>query len=102
MTIPTAPDGARDEQLTCAGFGGDGTMLCGTRENQGPRPHPGFIVGGLGFLTDLNSSRLRERCLYLDARVTLEARALPNTVRDTVRSDPRPQATCEHRAMFPA
>ncbi len=57
----------------------------------GPRsPSLGFNVGGLGFLTDVNSSRLRERCHKSGWPFTLEARALLERQFSGTPSDPDP------------
>lgn len=80
LTIPTAPDvGALTKQADLVlVFGGDGTMLRVAREMHGSAtPILGINVGGLGFLTDVNSSRLSEALQQVwDGRFTLEARAL--------------------------
>lgn len=80
LTIQTAPDLAtltKEVDLLLV-FGGDGTMLRVAREMRGAlTPILGINVGGLGFLTDVNSSHLAEALQQVWAgRFRLEARAL--------------------------
>lgn len=80
LPIRTAPDVAaltRQADLLLV-FGGDGTMLRVAREMHGAAtPLLGINVGGLGFLTDVNSSRLKEALQQVwEGRFTLEDRAL--------------------------
>jgi NAD+ kinase len=80
LTIQTAPDVAsltRKVDMLLV-FGGDGTMLRVAREMGGsPTPILGINIGGLGFLTDVNSSHLRDALLQVwEGRFSLDPRAL--------------------------
>ncbi len=59
-------------------FGGDGTMLRVARELHGaPTPILGINIGGLGFLTEVNSSHLADALRQVwSGQFTLEARDL--------------------------
>lgn len=92
LRIQTAPDVAaltRQVDLLLV-FGGDGTMLRVAREMHGSRtPILGINVGGLGFLTDVNSSHLAEALRQVwDGAFTLEPRAMLHG-----------EGTCGHRAL---
>lgn len=80
LTIKTAPDVAALTQQVdlLLVFGGDGTMLRVAREVHGSStPMLGINVGGLGFLTDVNSSHLAEALRQVWAGAfTLESRAM--------------------------
>ncbi len=80
LDIDTAPDVVsltKQADLLLV-FGGDGTMLRVAREMHGAAtPLLGINVGGLGFLTDVNSSRLEEALRQVwNGRFRLEDRAL--------------------------
>jgi NAD+ kinase len=80
LSIKTAPDviALTKEVDMLLVFGGDGTMLRVAREMHGAStPILGINVGGLGFLTDVSSSQLREALQQVwDGEFTLESRAL--------------------------
>jgi NAD+ kinase len=80
LSIKTAPDvsALTKEADMLLVFGGDGTMLRVAREMHGaPTPILGINIGGLGFLTDVNSSHLKEALQQVwDGEFSLEARAL--------------------------
>lgn len=80
LTIKTAPDVfalTREVDLLLV-FGGDGTILRVAREMRGAQtPILGINVGGLGFLTEINSGRLPEALREVwNGQFTLESRAL--------------------------
>jgi NAD+ kinase len=80
LSIRTAPDVSaltREVDMLLV-FGGDGTMLRVAREMHGaPTPILGINIGGLGFLTDVNSSHLRPALQQVwNGEFTLESRAL--------------------------
>ena len=80
LSIQTAPDVvALTKQVDLLlVFGGDGTMLRVAREMKGsPTPLLGINVGGLGFLTDVNSAHLAEALRQVWAgKYTLQSRSL--------------------------
>jgi NAD+ kinase len=80
LSIETAPDVSsltRKADMILV-FGGDGTMLRVAREMHGAlTPLLGINIGGLGFLTDVNSGHLAEALRQVwDGRFTLDSRAL--------------------------
>lgn len=80
LSIRTAPDVValtKQVQLLLV-FGGDGTILRVAREMHGsPTPVLGINIGGLGFLTEVSSARLREALQEVwQGEFTLEARSL--------------------------
>jgi NAD+ kinase len=93
LTIRTAPSVAEltkqvDMLLV---FGGDGTMLRVAREMHGaPTPVLGINVGGLGFLTEVNSARLHEALEEVwRGQFTVESRALLDAT-----------GTCSQRSIY--
>ena len=80
LDIRTAPDVAAltDQADLLLVFGGDGTMLRVARDLHGAAtPILGINVGGLGFLTDVNSSQLSQALQQVwNGAFTLQERAL--------------------------
>lgn len=79
-TVPDVADLTGEVDMLLV-FGGDGTMLRVAREMHGSStPILGINIGGLGFLTDINSSHLAKALrqvwsgqFHLEARALLEA-----------------------------
>jgi NAD+ kinase len=80
LRVPTAPDvGALTEEVDLLlVFGGDGTMLRVAREMDGAlTPILGINIGGLGFLTEVNSAHLGEALRQVwDGQFVLDPRAM--------------------------
>jgi NAD+ kinase len=92
LTIATAPDVAAltQEVDLLLVFGGDGTILRVAREMHGADiPVLGINIGGLGFLTEVSASRLREALREVwNGQFTVEGRAMLEAT-----------GTCGHRQI---